>query len=152
VRALERLGDEVVRALLHRVDRGLDRPVGRHQHDLGLGRERLARAQQIHAGGLRHHQIGEQDVDAVLAQQIEAGVAVGRREHGDALAPEDLGQRFDDRGLIVHDEDDPRVGGRAVELARLVGRRPGRAAVDLCRGEPAKGALRGLVPHARSGH
>jgi hypothetical protein len=79
VRSLERLGDEVVRAFLHRVDRGLDRAVRGHQHDLGLWRDGLGRAQQIHARRVGHHQVGEQHADAMLAQRVEPGRAIGRR-------------------------------------------------------------------------
>jgi hypothetical protein len=47
--ALERLLDEVVRALAHRLHRGLHRAVGGHHHHLGVGRELLQRAQQLEA-------------------------------------------------------------------------------------------------------
>jgi hypothetical protein len=45
--------------------------------------------------------------DAVLAQQVEGHRAVGGGEHGHALAPEDLGQRLDDGGLVVDHQDQP---------------------------------------------
>ncbi len=45
--ALERLLDEVVGALAHRLHGGLDRAVGGHHHELGVGRDLLQRAQQL---------------------------------------------------------------------------------------------------------
>ena len=146
VRALERLGDEVVRAFLHRVDGGLDGAVRGHQHDLGLGRDRLRRAEQVHAARLRHHQVGEQHADAMLAQEVEARVAVGRGEHVQALAAEDLGERLDDRRLVIDDEHDARRR-RAPCGARSARPRGTAAAVDLGGREPSERALRGLVPH-----
>ena len=146
VRALERLGDEVVRAFLHRIDRGLDRAVRGHQHDLGLRRDRLRRAQQVHAGGLRHHEIGEQHADAVLAEDIEAGRPIGRGEDGQALAAKDLRQRLDDRRLVIDDEDDASVLGVRPQLGGFVDRGTATA-IDLGLREATERTLRRLVPH-----
>ena len=139
VRALERLGDEVVRAFLHRVDRGLDRAVRGHQHDLGLGRDRLGGAQQVHAGRLRHHQIGEQHADAVLAQEVERRLlpSVAARTL-QALALEDLGERLDDRRLVIDDQHDAGVGRRIAQRGRLV-----RLAALRCRPRPGRRRIAG---------
>ncbi len=68
MRPFERLGDKVVRALFHREHSGLHRAVRGHQHNLGLRRHGLGCLEQIHARGLRHHQVGEQHAHAMLAQ------------------------------------------------------------------------------------
>src|SRR5262245_19459447 len=86
----------------------------------------------------------------MLAKQVEAGIAVGRRQHVQAFAPEDLRQRFDDRGFVIDDEHDPRIGGHLAQSGRFV-TWGSAAALDLGRGKPSKGALRGLMPHTGRG-
>ena len=105
VGALERLGHEVVGALLHRLDRVLDRAVGGHQHHLGLGRDALARAQQVHARHPRHHQVGQQHRDRLAPDDVQRLAARARGQHAQRFALQDLLQRIDDRGLVVHDQD-----------------------------------------------
>ena len=105
VRALDRLGHEIVGALLHRLDRVLDGAVGGHQDRLGLGRDALARAQQVHPRHPRHHQVGQQHRDRLAADDVQRLAARARGQHAQRFALQDLLQRIDDRGLVVHDQD-----------------------------------------------
>ena len=70
----------------------------------------------------RHHQVGEQHADAVLAQRARARpLPSDADEHAQPFAPEDLLERLDDRGLVVDHEHDARVG-RGLRAARLARR------------------------------
>ena len=58
---VDRLGQVVVGAFLHRLDRGLDRALRRQQQRGDVGALRLQRAQQRQPVHARHHQIGDDD-------------------------------------------------------------------------------------------
>jgi len=68
VRTLERLGDEVVGAFLHRLDGGLDGAVGGHQHHLALGGDGARGLEEVHPAHARHHEIGEEHRDTVAPE------------------------------------------------------------------------------------
>ena len=133
VGTLERLGDEVVGALLHGLDGVLDGAVGGHEHGLGLGRHALARLEQVHAGHARHHEVGEQHRHRLAPDDVErlaARAAVRTRKR---LALEDLLEGVDD--------------GRARR------RRPGRwgcPQVPASGGSPKGFCLQLRVPSTRS--
>ena len=60
---IERLGHEIVGAAFHRLDRGIDRTVGRH-HDANRRMRHFQRAlDQLHAILAAEPQIGQQQVD-----------------------------------------------------------------------------------------
>ena len=105
VGALDRLGHEIVGALLHRLDRVFDRPVGGHQHRLGLGRHALARAKQVHARHPRHHQVGQQHRHRLAPDDLQRLASRPRGQHPQRLPFQDLLQRIDDRRLVIDDQD-----------------------------------------------
>ncbi len=78
---VEGLGEVVEGAGLQRLDRGVDGAVrGDHHHgQIGIFAQRLA--EQGHAVHLRHAQIGDHEVDVVLAERSEPLLAVLREEH-----------------------------------------------------------------------
>ena len=106
LRPLERLGDEVIGALFHGLDGGLHGAIGGHEDDLGLGRDRARGLEQVDARDAvrRHLEVGEDDVDSLLAQDVERLAAIGGREHVQVLALEDALERFEVRGFVVHQE------------------------------------------------
>ena len=76
---VERLGDEVERAALERLDRGVDRAVRGDEDDgqLGLLLERLA--EERHPVDLGHLQVGDDQIDVVLLEQRRAPARRPRR-------------------------------------------------------------------------
>src|SRR6266566_3190738 len=101
-----RVLDQVVRRTeLHGLDRALDRAVaGEHDH---RGREAalVHGAQKGHAVHHRHLQVGQDDVEARLAEAGERRLAVRRVLHGVARALEVLGERARHVDLVLDEED-----------------------------------------------
>ena len=75
---LERLLHVVERADLHRLDRRVHRSERRHQDDRRRRVQRARRAQDVHAVAAAHLQIAEDDVEVVVVQTLDRGVAVRR--------------------------------------------------------------------------
>jgi hypothetical protein len=103
-RALERLGDEVVGAELHRGDRVLDGAVGGHHQDLDLGRDRLRGLEQVLAGHAGHAQVGDHHLHRVQAQHLERLLPGAGDAHVHVLLGQHLLQGVEDAGLVVDDE------------------------------------------------
>ena len=76
---LERLGDVVVRAELDRADRGLDRAERGDHHDVRRLGQRHHAADQIEAVHLRHAQVGDDQIEAIGARELEPGGGAARR-------------------------------------------------------------------------
>ena len=68
---VERLGEVVDRAELHRFDRAVDGGDAAHQHDLTLGIRRANRAQHFDPADLRHAEVDDGHVDMSLLQAID---------------------------------------------------------------------------------
>ena len=109
--ALERLLDEVVRALAHRLDRRLDRAVRGHHHDLGVGRDLLERARAARA----------RVVPGIIRSVSTTWTRCVRTSSSAALAPSAVSTRMPSRWkifssdarferLVVDDEDRGGVG------------------------------------------
>ena len=102
---LERLGDVVEGASLHRGDGVLDRGVRRHHDDCQLVVELLQRLERRHAVDARHHHIDDGRVERNVPGELDAFLAAGREPHGIPLA---LQQGFEDLPhdfFIVDDEN-----------------------------------------------
>jgi hypothetical protein len=91
--------------------------------------------------------IGQEHADAVLAQEVERGGAVGGEQHMHALALEDLGQRFDDCRFVIDHQHDPALRRGLLERDRLVRHGMTTSAFHLGRRETPERALGRLVPH-----
>ena len=102
--ALEGLGEEVHRPVLHRRHRLLHGAEGGEQDHVDVGHRRLDLAQQLEPGEARHAQVGEEQVHPALAQALERRLTVGREHHGVPLAGEGALQALPHRGVIVGDE------------------------------------------------
>ena len=76
---------------------------GHHQHG-EVGVALAHRGEQLHAGDARHVDVGNQELEAALAELVERGLARGR---GLALVPLELEATLDelaDVGLVVDDQ------------------------------------------------
>ncbi len=103
---VERLGDVVLGAGLHRLHGDLLVAVRRDHDDGGLGPRLLHGAQDVHArNAAAEREVGEHQVDRRFAQACERRFArVGDRDLV-ALPPQQPGQRELDRALVLDDED-----------------------------------------------
>ena len=99
--AAQRFGHEVVRALLHRLDGAIDRAVGGHEDDLGVGREAARGAQDVHAVHPGHREVGQQHVHRLPTQVIERGATVGGLKDAHPLALEDGRERLEDASFVI---------------------------------------------------
>ena len=99
------LREEVLRAELHRLDRGLDRPVG-GEEDADRGGVLLANLpQQREAVLARHSDVGEHHVGRALVERLERRRR-GLREHDVVVPPEGAPEPLARVLLVVHHEDD----------------------------------------------
>ena len=73
---VEGLGDVVEGPGFQRLDRVVDRAVGREHHDRKLGVDAQRLPEKLHPVHLRHAKVGDDQIDVVLAKQREARLAV----------------------------------------------------------------------------
>ena len=102
---VEGLGDEVERAALERLDGGVDGAVRGDEHDRQLGLDLERALEQRHPVDLRHLQVGDDEIDVVLAQQVQTLLAVLGRQHVVAVARELGGEDLPQVRLVVDDQD-----------------------------------------------
>ena len=100
---IDRLGQVVVGAFLHRFDGGLDRALRRQQQRRHVGALLLQRAQQGEPVHARHHQIGDDDGRPEGRDFLERFFAVARRLGDEAPRLDELLEP-DPRGGIVFDD------------------------------------------------
>ena len=106
---LERLLHVVEGAVLHRLDRGVDRSERGHQDERRGRMESLGRAQHLEPGRAAHLQVADDDVEVALVKLLDRGVAVaglldivaGRRQRQREPAPECI--------MIVRDQYSPHI-------------------------------------------
>ena len=102
---LERLGDVVVGAELHRLERRLHRLVRRDQDDRRLRQHLAAFAEDVEAADLVHAQIGDDELRGVhgeVFQRLLSG-SVGHRLMSTFLA--DVGDDRDHSRVVIDDEN-----------------------------------------------
>jgi len=99
--ALQRLGEEVDGAILHGTHRFLHRPEGGEDDHVHVGSNGLGLFQELEAGEAGHLQVGEEEIDAALAQPIEGGLAVLGQHHSVSLAAERALETLAHRGVVV---------------------------------------------------
>jgi hypothetical protein len=120
---LERLEDVVVRAILHRLDRALDRAEAGHDHgedvDVLLG-DLLEQLQPRHP---RHLEVGDDEVVRADAQLDQRLLAVLHRADHVPLERQELREDLADHLLVVDDEDPRSLGRRRTDFTI---RSPGR--------------------------
>src|SRR5207247_944660 len=100
----ERLGQVVIRAGAHRLDRGLDAGERREDHDRQLrldGAQALEDREPIEVG---HAEVDERQVEGLALRQAHARFAAGGQADAVALPPEHLGQQLAGYPVVVGDE------------------------------------------------
>ncbi len=102
---VERLLDVVVRALAHRLNRGVDRRLAGDDDALGGYRARLQLLQDRESIDLRHLEIGEGDAEAAVLKLVERLLAVARAHYVIAFVGKDRAQALGDCLLVIGDED-----------------------------------------------
>ena len=107
----ERLLDVVVRAVLHRLDRVIDRRVGRHHEHLGVRPRALRREQHVHAARAGQPHVGDHHVEALLAEQVDRRLPVPDELDVIAFALQVVTQRDGDRLLVLDEQHAHRARG-----------------------------------------
>src|SRR5256885_13359418 len=102
--ALDGLGEEVVRALLHRLARLLDRAEGGQEDHVHFGRDRLDRAEQLDTREPWHLEVGEDQVHAPRLEALEGGVAVGGEDDAVPLARQRALEALAEPRIVVGDQ------------------------------------------------
>ena len=113
----EGLGNVIVGAQLHGLDRRFDRSVAGHDGDFDAGMGALNLLQKFDSRHARHDHVGEHHVDGLLLEQGEGGVpALGfQAEEAERLA--DGHAEAADGLLVIHDQQaDAEVVFRQVVL------------------------------------
>ncbi len=103
------LGDVVVRAELHRGDRGIDRAVPRDDDALRRRRVFANLAQDFEAVELRHHDVEQRNIERLRVQRVERGAPVERDRHPVAATREVALQEFAKIRLVFRHEDADRL-------------------------------------------
>jgi hypothetical protein len=105
---VERFGEEVLSAELHRFDRLVDAPVRGDQEDRPLAVAGLQGLQQLQPGGPGEHHVGDNRI-GVLAFRKAAGLigASGERHPVPPLGEAHL-EHLPHRRLVIHDQDPQR--------------------------------------------
>jgi hypothetical protein len=101
----ERLLDVVERAVTHRLDRALDRAVGRHHDDLGHRLRALHGAEHVDAVLRAHAQIGDEDVVRARGSALGAFLAALRFVDLEASSAKHHRERGAHVALVVDDEE-----------------------------------------------
>ena len=101
---LERLGDEIRRALLDGLDRVLHGAVAGDDDgdDVGVAFERGV--EHLPAVDARQPQVGDQDVEREVGQPLQRFLAAARLLDDEAVVGEPLGDRLAQRLLVVDDQ------------------------------------------------
>ena len=109
---VHRLGEIVLRAVLQRLDGGLDRALRRQHDDLELIGFVLERLEQLHAVHLRHHHVGDEDGRAERRDKLQRFFAVGRRFRDKAPGADQLSEPISCRPIVFDDEHAFRLRNR----------------------------------------
>ena len=103
--AVDRLAEEVQRAVALGLARGLHRGRPGHQDDGQLEVALADGAQELQARGAGHHDVADDDVEVGRGQEGERLVAVLRLDHMEALGPEDARRGPAQGRVVVHEQD-----------------------------------------------
>ena len=106
---VERFGEVVDRAELHRFHRAVDGGVAAHQHDLAVGIGRANRRGALRSADLRHPQVDDRHVDVSLLEAIDRLTAARTR---DEIEPGAGGEVTDDWRIDASSSTMSRVGRR----------------------------------------
>src|SRR3989475_11507333 len=107
---VERLLQEIVRAQLGRLDRGLDRTMTGDHHDLRVGVELAQLPQRLEPVHALHLHVQKDEMGPELGVTLQRLGSRGARLHVDLLVFEHLRQRLADALLVIDDQDAPAHG------------------------------------------
>ncbi len=105
---LEGLLDEVEGSELHRLDGGLYRSVGSHEHHRDPGIALPSRTQDVDSAGAGEAEIGHHHVvgfDTAIAQPFHGFVTLRYLVHGSEALAERPGNAAPERGVVLHQKD-----------------------------------------------
>jgi len=105
---IDRLGQEVHRALFHRGDRILDAAVGGHHHHLQFGVDLFGGAKDAEAVADGKLQVGKDDDWASPLQLLHSLGFIDRFEHGMAMRFERMPQHRAEGVFVFDDENGER--------------------------------------------
>src|SRR5690606_15841490 len=100
----ERLLEVVERALVHGLDRGLERCLRRHEDDRRLGVALADLRQEVEARDAGHADVRQHHVGRRLLEPFQRLAAALRGRDLEALAAQQDLQRIEDRDLVVYDQ------------------------------------------------
>ncbi len=101
----EGLQHVIAGAGLHGLDRRLDRAVRRHHHHGNRGVGALHGLQEFQAIHARQFQVGHDQIDLFLPQDVQAGFGIRRREDGVALLGQVQLQQTPHLGFVFNDQE-----------------------------------------------
>ena len=108
---VERLAQVVACAEPHRLHGGIGRREGGDHDAEDVLIDLLRGAQHVDAAQVGHLDVGNQEIDRLVLEQVDGGAAVLGQEHLVPLASQHDRQQLAHRALIVDDED---AGGAAI--------------------------------------
>ena len=106
---VERLVRVVIRAVLHRLDGGVDARVRGQQDDQRVGVALLDLLEHRQAVAIRQLVIEQDEIDALARARSSASAAVAASTHAVAFLRQAVGQRPANQLLVVDDEDGRRL-------------------------------------------
>src|SRR5207247_1804431 len=112
---LIRFLDEVDRPSLHRLDRGVDRPLARDHDHGGLGPHNPETMQDLQSGGFGHPKVEEGHVERLPLDRAKRFTPVRGGDDGVSVLTQERGELFPE-GLVV-------IGDENLHAASLRGRR-----------------------------
>ena len=102
--AAERLGQEVVGAVLHRLHGLLDRAEGGQQDHVDVGHDRLRRPEELEPGQARHPEVGHDEIDTAGLNALQRRPSVRGEHHPIAFAGQGALEALAQPGIIVGDQ------------------------------------------------
>ncbi len=101
----EGLGDVVVSAKFHGLNRGLNGPVSGHKRDFGTGQKFLRPLEEFEARHVGHHHVTEDHMNRLLFEQCQSGLAAIGFEADEAQGFADRDAELADALLVVNDQE-----------------------------------------------
>ena len=102
--APERLGREVVGAVLHRLHGFLDGAEGGQQDHVDVRHDRLGGPQELEPGEARHPEVGDDEVDAAGLNPFQRRSPVRGEHHPIAFAGQGALEALPQAGVVIGDE------------------------------------------------
>ena len=102
---LIRFLDEVDRPSLHRLDRGVDRPLARDHDHGGLGPHNPETMQDLQSGGFGHPKVEEGHVERLPLDRAKRFTPVRGGDDGVSVLTQERGELFPEGLVVIRDEN-----------------------------------------------